>query len=266
MTNDDRGQVAESAAEVYEEFFVPALFGAWAQRVLDATEVGAGHRVLDVACGTGILARAAVGRVGESGEVAGLDPNPGMLAVARRLAPTVSWETGVAENIPFADATFDRVVSQFGMMFFTDREAALGEMQRVLAPGGVIGIATWASLEQTPGYAAMVELLAELFDDETANALRAPYVMGDPDELSRLVSKVFPDTVVTRHPGTARFESIDAWIHTDIRGWTLSDRIDDDQYAILLREARQRLKQFTDEAGRVTFPAPALVATAAVTR
>lgn len=262
MTDAQRGQVRQSAAEVYEEFFVPALFGQWPSQVLDAVDVSAGHRVLDVGCGTGVLARSAVQRVGRTGRVAGIDPNDGMLAVARRLGPEVTWETGVAENLPYSDASFDRVVSQFALMFCTDRPAALAEMARVLAPGRSVAIATWASLDTTPGYAAMVELLGELFDDDAADALRAPFLLGDPDNVYELVATAFPDPVVTRHDGTARFESIEAWVHTDVRGWTLADRINDDQYETLLREAKRRLTPFTDTDGRVAFPAPALITTA----
>ncbi len=119
MTNAQRGQVVHSAAEVYEEFFVPALFGQWPDRVLDAVGASEGDRILDVGCGTGVLARAAVERVGGTGRVAGVDPNDGMLAVARRLGPDVTWDTGVAEHLPYPDASFDRVVSQFALMFFT---------------------------------------------------------------------------------------------------------------------------------------------------
>ncbi len=259
---DEQGQVVASAADVYEEFFVPALFGAWPDRVLDAGGVAEGNRVLDVACGTGILARVARKRVGERGQVVGLDPNPGMLAVARRLEQGIEWRQGSAEKLPFGDAFFDRVVSQFGMMFFTDARSAVSEMSRVLAPGGSVAIAVWASLEDTPGYLAMAGLLADLFDDNTAAALRAPYSLGHPDLVRKLMIESFPDVSVERHDGVARFESIDAWVHTDIRGWTLADSIDDDQYAMLLREARRRLAGFTGESGRVTFPAPALIATA----
>jgi SAM-dependent methyltransferase len=262
MTDAQRGRVVQSAAEVYEEFFVPALFGQWPDLVLDAAGVSDGDRVLDVGCGTGVLARAAVERVGRTGRVAGVDANDGMVAVAHRLGPEVAWKIGVAEHLPYPDASFDRVVSQFALMFFTDRPAALAEMARVLAPGRSVAIATWASLDTTPGYAAMVGLLGELFGDDTADALRAPFLLGDPEEIHGLVDTAFPNPVVTRHDGTARFESISAWVHTDVRGWTLADMINDDQYEMLLREAERRLTRFTDTHGRVAFPAPALITTA----
>jgi ubiquinone/menaquinone biosynthesis C-methylase UbiE len=262
MTHAERGQVASSAAEVYEELFVPALFGAWPRIVLDEAGVGSGHRVLDVACGTGVLARKALARVGQTGKVVGLDPNPGMLAVAQDKEPAIDWQQGVAEAMPFETDVFDRVVSQFGLMFFTEPKQAVEEMARVLAPEGRISIAVWASLENTPGYADMVDLLDELFGAEAGDALRAPYVMGDPDDLEELVSSAFPDVRVIRHEGVARFKSIEAWIHTDIRGWTLSEMIDDDQYAALLDEAKQRLSRFTNDTGEIEFSAPALIATA----
>ena len=256
------GQVAGSAAEVYEEFFVPALFGQWAEQLLDAVEAGSGERVLDVGCGTGVLARAALDRVGSDGHVAGIDPNDAMLGVARRLGPGVEWTSGVAERLPYPDASFDRVVCEFALMFFTDRSAAIAEMARVLAPGRTVAVATWASLDRAPGYAAMAGLLGELFGDDAADALRAPFVMSDAGELIDLASTAFSDPVVTTHDGVARFDSIDAWMHTEIRGWTLADVIDDEQYDRLVREARRRLERFTDERGRVAFPMPALILTA----
>ena len=262
MTDAQRGRIVQSAAQVYEEFFVPALFGQWPEHVLDAVGASEGDRVLDVGCGTGVLARAAAERVGRTGQVAGVDPNEAMLAVARRLDPEVTWKTGVAEQLPYPDASFDRVVSQFALMFFTDRTAALAEMARVLAPARSVAIATWASLDTTPGYAAMVELLGELFGDDAADALRAPFLLGDPEQVHELVATAFTNPVVTKHDGTARFESIEAWVHTDVRGWTLASMISDDQYETLLREATRRLTRFTDADGRVAFPAPALITTA----
>src|SRR5688572_14100435 len=115
------------AANAYEALFVPCLVGEWAPLVADAAHVRPGERVLDVACGTGVLARAVAARAGSQGSVAGLDASRGMLAVAERHAPTVDWRHGVAEALPFDDSSFDAVVSQFGLMFFTDRRQALHE-------------------------------------------------------------------------------------------------------------------------------------------
>jgi ubiquinone/menaquinone biosynthesis C-methylase UbiE len=179
MADSHTCQVTRSAAEVYEEFFVPALFLEWAPRVADAAQIAPGQKVLDVACGTGVLAREAARRVGPGGAVTGLDRNEGMLAVARRKSPHIDWQLGMAEALGFADGTMDAVVSQFGLMFFEDRRAALREMWRVARPGGRIAVAVWAALESAPGYAAMTDLLQRLFGDRIADALRAPFTLGD---------------------------------------------------------------------------------------
>src|SRR5262245_25222225 len=113
MSDIAHGQVTADAAEVYEAFFVPALFTAWPDVVLDVAGTRTGQRVLDVGCGTGVLARAAHARVGSNGHVAAVDPNEGMLAVGRRMEPAIDWRSGVAEHLPFADGTFDCTVSQF---------------------------------------------------------------------------------------------------------------------------------------------------------
>ena len=97
MDASQQGQVTRSAADVYDEFFVPALFAPWAAPVADAARINAGNQVLDVACGTGVLAREAAARVRPSGSVIGLDRNSGMLAVAMRKAPEITWREGVAE-------------------------------------------------------------------------------------------------------------------------------------------------------------------------
>jgi SAM-dependent methyltransferase len=263
MSDGDRGQVNRSAAEVYEEFFIPALFQQWAGQVADAARIKSGQRVLDVACGTGVLARAAAAPVGASGSVVGLDVNEGMLAVAAQKAPQIEWRQGKAETLPFDDDSFDAVVSQFGLMFFVDRQAALREMMRVLRPGGHFAVAVWASLDHTPGYAALVDLLLRLFGEPAANALRAPFILGDKDTLRTLFTAAgIPNTTITTYPGTARFPSIQAWVFTDIKGWTLADMIDDAQYERLLKESEQVLAPFVHADGSVAFSAPALIITA----
>jgi ubiquinone/menaquinone biosynthesis C-methylase UbiE len=262
MSESERGQVSRSAAEVYEEFFVPALFEEWTDRVAEAARVGPGARVLDVACGTGVLARKVAGRVGSTGSVVGLDVNDGMLAVARRAAPGIEWRQGRAEALPFGDASFDAVVSQFGLMFFEDRGAALREMMRVLRPGGRLAIAVWDAVERSPGYAAMIELLQRLCGPRVADALRAPFVLGDPGIVRALFAEAgLPDARLQTLPGTARFPSIPAWVHTDVRGWTFGDMIDDAQFSRLLAEAERVLGRFVAADGTVAFDAPAHVVT-----
>jgi ubiquinone/menaquinone biosynthesis C-methylase UbiE len=260
-TDASRGRVAATAAEVYEEAFVPALFGQWAAPVLDAAGVGSGDRVLDVGCGTGVLTRAASSRVGPSGAAVGLDPNEAMLAVAARAPEPVRWERGRAEALPFPDGRFDRVVSQFVLMFVDDRGAAAAEIARVLRPGGTAAVATWCPAEESPGYDAVIELLDEVVGPEAADAMRAPFVLGRPRDLGEILSPVLDEVEVRRVEGTARFDSVEAWVHTDIRGWTLADALDDATYRRLLERARPVLARHTDADGRVRFPAPALIAT-----
>lgn len=263
MTNVDTGQVNHRAAEVYEEFFLPALFQQWPDRVADAAGIRPGQKVLDVACGTGVLARAVAERVGMAGSVVGLDVNEGMLAVARRKAPHIAWRQGRAEALPFDDAHFDSVVSQFGLMFFEDRRAALREMVRVLRPGGRLAVAVWDALENTPGYAAMVALLHRLFGEQVADALRAPYILGETQQLQALFSEAdLVDVKIATQEGVARFPSIESWVHTDIKGWVLADMLNDSQFALLRQEAENALAPFVIGEGGVAFNAPAHIVSA----
>jgi len=263
MSEIASGQVSASAAEIYEEFYLPALFLEWTPRMAEAARVEAGQRALDVACGTGVLARALADRVGPRGAVTGLDINEGMLAVARRQAPGIEWRHGAAEALPFTDAAFDVVVSQFGLMFFQDRPKAIGEMLRVLRPGGRLAVAVWDALDRTPGYAAFVRLLERLFGRETAEALRSPFVLGDTHALRALFREGgVPDARIVTHEGSARFPSIESWVFTDVKGWTAADLIDEAGYARLLAAADRELRPFVTAQGTVVFSAPAHIVTA----
>ena len=258
----DAGQVSASAAEVYDEFFLPALFAAWAPRVVAAAALQPGQRVVDVACGTGVLAMEAALATSPGGHMVGVDLNPGMLAVARRKAPDIDWLEAPAEALPFETESFDAAVSQFGLMFFEDKPAAIAEMWRVVRPGGRFVIAVWDSLDHTPGYSAVTSLLARLFGGDVAALLKSPYSLGDPNTLRALFARAgVTEFEVQRMPGEACFPSIRAWMHSDVRGWTLANELDDEQYERLVAEAAVELNRFVTADGSVRFAHPALIAT-----
>ena len=259
----DAGQVTSIAAEFYEEFFVPALFAQWVPPLMAAAEIRAGQRVLDVACGTGVATLAAAGAVGPSGAAVGIDLNAGMIAVARGKAPDLEWYEGAAEALPFDDASFDAVMSQFGLMFFADQSMALREMWRVLRPAGRLAVAVWGSLEQTPGYAGVTALLGRLFGDAVANLLCSPYSLGGVGQLESLMTEAgISGARVQLVPGTARFSSIRSWIECDVRGWTLAEHLDDAQFERLVAEAETELMHLVNADRGVEFAHPALIASA----
>jgi ubiquinone/menaquinone biosynthesis C-methylase UbiE len=146
VTSSPSTTAPPNTAEIYEKLLVHFLFRPWAEEVIGRAGLVPGKRVLDVACGTGIVARLALDRVGESGSVAGVDLSPIMLGVARRLAPGIDFRAGNAMSLPVGETeSFDVVICHQGLQFVPDRLAAAREMRRVLAPGGKAVAAVWGS-------------------------------------------------------------------------------------------------------------------------
>jgi SAM-dependent methyltransferase len=254
--SESTSQAHIDAAHAYEALFVPALFKQWAPKVANAADIQSGQRVLDVECGTGILAREVALRTGSTGTVIGIDPNPGMIAVAKQLAPSIEWREGVAESLPFPDQSFDAVVSQFGLMFFRDQRQALREMLRVLAPGGRLAVAVWDSLDSMPAYASEVVLLEHTAGRQAADALRMPFVLGNRKHLAELFSEVGAASAeITTHHGTAQVPSVRTMVEADLRGWLplVGVNLTEDQIRRILEEAEQDLSPYATADGRAVF-------------
>jgi ubiquinone/menaquinone biosynthesis C-methylase UbiE len=204
-------QVTGSAPENYQRYLVPAIFGPFATDLLELSAMQPGERVLDVACGPGVVARLAAAVVGATGRVVGVDLNAGMLAVARTLpssrAAPVEWREDDAAALQLPDGGFDVVLCQQGLQFFPDRPAALREMRRVLSPTGRLVLSTWREIGLSPGFAALAEALARHVPAAVAT-IRGPFALGDADELRALVAGAgFKDVAVRPLARTLCFPS-----------------------------------------------------------
>src|SRR5262245_11440805 len=157
-TQPESFQIPIEAAEVYEQAFVPAFFAQWASLLCDAAGVAVGQGVLDVACGTGIVARTAADRVGPRGAVVGVDLNEAMLTVARRVRSDIDYRHASASALPFDDDAFDTVVSQMALMFFPDRLGSVREMARVARRSGTVALLVPGALEHQAAFAPFVDL------------------------------------------------------------------------------------------------------------
>jgi SAM-dependent methyltransferase len=263
MAEPERWQVSTDAAEVYESCFLPAIFGAWASPVADAAGISRGNKVLDVGCGTGVLAREALRRAGEDGRVVGLDLNEGMLAVAARTEPNVEWRRGDAASLPFEDASFDVVVSQFALMYFPDRAASLREMWRTLAPEGRLAVAAWAPIDHARGYQILVDIAVRQCGREAADVLAAPFVLGDQAELAKLVADSgISGAKLTLREGSIQFPSVQEFIRIEVKGSPLAGMLSDDAMRALAAESEDALVEFVVPSGEIVMPMDAHIVTA----
>jgi SAM-dependent methyltransferase len=240
-----------SLAELYERYMVPAIFGPWAEDLLDAAALQPGERVLDVACGTGVVARAAAPRVGPAGAVVGLDLNPPMLAVAAALPPVagaaIAWQAGNAVALPFAERSFDVVVCQQGLQFFPDRPAAMRELRRVLAPGGRVALAVWRSIAHSPGFAVLAHALDRHIGPDL---LTGPFSLGDAAEVQALLEDAgFRDVRIRAAAKTLRFPSPEAFVTRYVAASPLAAPVgqaDEPARAALLADVRAGLEPYLD--------------------
>lgn len=183
-------ELRRRTAENYERFFVPSIGAPVAADLLRAASLRPGERVLDAACGTGVVTKLAAEWVAPGGTVAGLDANPAMLAVARATTPSdvsIDWYEAPAEDLPFPDESFDAVLCGMGLQFFADKEAALREFHRVLVPGGRL-VANVPG-PTPPPLQIMADSLARHIGPESASFVHAVFSLHDPGDLRNLATQ-----------------------------------------------------------------------------
>jgi len=269
MTKGEQWQLTMKAAEMYERCPARYILGPWAPLLVEAARLAVGERVLDVACGTGVVARAAAGRVGRSGRVVGIDLNPGMIAVAQSLpavdgAP-IEWLERSALDLGLDGASFDVVLCQQGLQFFPDKAVALKEMRRVLAGNGRLALSVWniVGVYNT----AVSVALSQFVDGDTAARFNASRKTPTSDELRRLVTEAgFSDVEISVSRINMHLPRIDKFVLDHLAATPIASDVastDTETRKQIGSSVMQQLQSYTDGDG-ITYPDETRVLTAQV--
>lgn len=242
-----------SAARVYEDHVVPRLHYIWAEPLLDLVPLSEGERVLDVACGTGAVARRVVERRGHGGGVVGVDINGAMLAIARELEPSVEWHEADAAQMPLPDSSFDIVFCQHGLQFFSDRIAGLREMHRVLSSGGTLALEVGGSIDRNPYVRSLTDALARHVNVEAASVAARICSLGSAEELEQLLRQAgFESVEIHRRRVPAHLPVPEKFIPFQIQSLPIADIVDQlpvDTRSALIAELGERLNGYLGSAG-----------------
>lgn len=252
-------QLEGNAADAYEAYLVPAIFDSLTQRLLDFAQVGGGQKVLDVACGTGVVSRAAARKVGDTGEVAGVDLNPDMLAAAKRAADArglfIDFRQADAGALPFEDDHFDVALCQEAVQFFPDPSAALSEMRRVTDPGGTVAFSVFRSLSHHPVYDRFAALLGEHVGAEAETMMASPFSFGGPETIRALANAAGLEDVTVRFVvNEERFPSVEEFLRQEAASSPLAvalAQLTDEPTEALLAALRDELRPHLDDCGLV---------------
>ncbi len=262
MTSE-KWHLGGSAPEIYAGQLVPAIFGPWAPVLVERARLESGQTVLDLACGTGVVARLARSAVGESGQVTGADLNSGMLATAEATAERdgivdILWEEADATAMPFESDSFDIVLCQLGLQYFPDKNAALGEVRRVLKDDGRAVFLVWRSIDHSPGFDALANALGTHVSPEAAAVMHAPFVFGDQTaQLRGLFTETgYREVRIDSEVRMVRFGSTEDFIRYQVGGSPLAGHLseaDDDVWSKLVVAVEGPMSRFSNDEG-VAWP------------
>ena len=211
-------KITDDFIKMHEDFLVPIIFAQWAHHLTDLAAIESGNHVLDVACGTGVVTRAALMEVGMGGKVTGLDHDEKMLAIARKKPSSIDWRLGDATALPFEDDSFDRVLCQFSLMFIENRIAAIKELLRVCKPNGKVVVSVWDTINHSRVYTALANLTRQFAGYKAAIKLVAPWSLGIPGKMDNLLlSAGVLEYECHERVGIARFPSVDTFVEIHLR-------------------------------------------------
>lgn len=255
-------QLEESAAESYERYLVPLFFAPGAQYLIELAALRLGERVLDLACGTGIVARSAASKVSANGMVVGLDLNEGMLTVARKassdISPLIKWQRADARSIPFPDSTFDIVFCQQGLQFFPDRSATLREAHRVLGPNGRLALSAMRPIKHNSAYVLLAEALERYVGSDAGRMMCSVFLPLSTNELRDLLKSAgFQDVRILIGIGPVRYPSVKEFLRREMASSPLAGQIkslSDDVFRMMVRDLEAALEAYIDDDG-IVFPA-----------
>ncbi len=191
MSEKNQFNLSSNAAESYERQKVPAIFAPMAEATLDTIPLPLRANVLDVACGTGAVARAIASRLEKPSKITGADLNPSMVEIARQNIPSGNHEfefvVASADAMPFEDSGFDLVFCQHGLQFFPNKQAALAEMRRVVRKGGKLILTCWAGIP--PMFEVTQDVIGRHIGEAAASTVVAPFVWNDSAHIGALITQ-----------------------------------------------------------------------------
>jgi ubiquinone/menaquinone biosynthesis C-methylase UbiE len=261
ITDVNSWQIAGNSPAAYEEYLVPGFFKPWAETLVQLSSPSAGSTILDVACGTGIVARTAAAKAGSAAQVTGLDINPQMLNKAAEMAERegleIGWQQGDAGDLPFEDNRFDHLFCQQAVQFFPEPQRVLREMQRVLKPEGVLALNILRSIRHNPAYRILADELEKHAGQTAGTMMRSPFPDWDQKMVRNMVSEAgFEEILIHLEIISMRYPSPEEFLRREAASSPLAKEVesmDPDIRRKLIDDLHKSLEPYTDDRG-VVFP------------
>lgn len=253
----DSVQFTAGIAEIYEKYLAPVFFISTSKDLVTHIP-GSPVKILELAAGTGQVTRLLAEKF-PNAEIFATDINPGMLDVAKRIVPfgNITWDIVNAEEIPYADDEFDALICQFGIMFFPDKQKALGEAHRVLKPGGTITFNTWDKLENNNICKIADDVVKSVFTEDPPQFYHIPFSMYNTGEIRGMMNKAgFKNVKIENRKVQGYSDSIENAVIAFTEGNPIYNQIKERDESMLPKFKAALTEAFKSEFGDGSFKIP----------